>query len=147
MKRCTRCRVSRPLEDFHRRAASRDGHQNVCKPCKQEYNQTYYRATADQYAEARRTQVDALRVAVNDVILQAKDVPCTDCGRRLPPDAMDLDHVRGRKRTTASGMRRLGLSGVLAELAKCDVVCVICHRRRTRHRRLRAARLSVAGWW
>lgn len=33
MKTCIMCRESKPLDDFHRRATSKDGHRESCKPC------------------------------------------------------------------------------------------------------------------
>lgn len=36
MKRCSRCKAEKPLDDFHRQASSRDGHQAECKACKHE---------------------------------------------------------------------------------------------------------------
>lgn len=57
--------------------------------------------------------------------------PCTDCGRRFHPVAMDFDHVRGKKLKHISGMWSWERSKVLVELAKCELVCSNCHRVRT----------------
>lgn len=67
-------------------------------------------------------------------------VPCHDCGRRLPPCAMDFDH-RDPSEKVASVTRMIGRAGVeriLAEVAKCDIVCANCHRARTMLQRVRA---------
>jgi len=61
--------------------------------------------------------------------LKAK--PCMDCGRIRPPVAMDFDHVRGEKMHGVSSMWSWGRDKVLDEIAKCDLVCCICHRIRT----------------
>ena len=37
MKRCSNCREIKPLDDFHRSAASKDGHISKCKPCQVAY--------------------------------------------------------------------------------------------------------------
>lgn len=46
---------------------------------------------------------------------------------------LDFDHVRGDKRASVAGMicSGLGWQTILVEIAKCDVRCVRCHRRRT----------------
>lgn len=62
-----------------------------------------------------------------------KNRPCIDCGLKYPPECMDFDHVRGKKLFTIGERRRQ--SGLLAEIAKCDLVCANCHRIRTRARR------------
>lgn len=66
-----------------------------------------------------------------------KDAPCVDCGRRFPPSAMDFDHRdAGTKRVAVSRMiGRAGTAAIMAEVAKCDIVCANCHRERTFCRR------------
>lgn len=66
--------------------------------------------------------------------------PCEDCGI-ADPIVLDFDHVRGDKRHNVSKLAKDGYSweAIMAEIAKCDVVCSNCHRRRTakraKHRR------------
>ena len=49
---------------------------------------------------------------------------------------MDFDHVRGEKLIDVSRLRsgRPARARLDAELAKCEVVCANCHRRRTQMR-------------
>jgi hypothetical protein len=70
-----------------------------------------------------------------------RHVPCIDCGRRFPPCAMDFDH-RDPNSKQGGVTRMIGRSGaarILAEAAKCDIVCATCHRARTFVRRSKAA--------
>lgn len=62
-----------------------------------------------------------------------RDVPCADCGGRFPPCSMDFDHRDPtQKRSTVPAMiGRAGDAAILAEAAKCDIVCANCHRART----------------
>lgn len=78
------------------------------------------------------------------VIQEAKSAPCTDCSERFPYECMDFDHIteRGSKLFNLSNLGGRRLASVLAEIAKCDVVCVNCHRTRTR---ARAAALGRPG--
>ena len=63
---------------------------------------------------------------------QMKSRPCADCGVRYPYYVMDFDHVDGDKEMIISTLvNRGGRTRLLAELAKCDVVCSNCHRERT----------------
>lgn len=68
---------------------------------------------------------------------QLRDAPCADCKRRFPPCAMDFDHRDpAMKRGGVTRMvGRAGASTILAEAAKCDIVCANCHRSRTLARR------------
>jgi hypothetical protein len=74
---------------------------------------------------------NARRVIVKDL----KAGPCSDCGHSHPHYVMEFDHVRGEKRfDIAAGMllhHRCTRDEMLAEIAKCDLVCANCHRVRT----------------
>lgn len=81
---------------------------------------------------ARPTIEKAVRARNRAIMDAAKAGPCDDCGRRFPSEQMDFDHVRGEKLRNVSAMLNAGLPQLLAEIAKCDVVCANCHRVRTR---------------
>ena len=75
----------------------------------------------------RRAMVAAIKLAAG----------CADCGYKAHPDVLQFDHVpeRGTKLFQIStGMGRSWTS-ILAEIAKCDVVCANCHILRTAVRR------------
>ena len=42
-KKCTKCGKLKPLTDFHKRRASKDGHYSQCKMCVSEYQIKHYR--------------------------------------------------------------------------------------------------------
>ena len=69
---------------------------------------------------------------VKILLREAKADPCVDCGLTLPPECMELDHVRGRKRFNlcVSAAKSYGPETIRAEIAKCDVRCPNCHRLR-----------------
>src|SRR4051794_36986150 len=58
----------------------------------------------------------------------------TDCGE-TDPVVLEFDHLRDKEFDIASGIHYHAWSKVLAEIAKCEVVCANCHRRRTARRR------------
>jgi len=66
-----------------------------------------------------------------------RDRPCQDCGRRFPACAMDFDHrdPAAKRAQVTQMVSRAGLDTILAEAAKCDIVCANCHRLRTYNRR------------
>jgi hypothetical protein len=53
---------------------------------------------------------------------------------------LDFDHVRGEKEQAVGLLAALpvGHARLVAEIAKCEVRCANCHRRRT---------ARVQGWW
>jgi len=70
-------------------------------------------------------------------IRAAKRGPCMDCGGCFHPDAMEFDH-RGDapKLFSLSRGSRKSQAAIVAEIAKCDLVCANCHRLRSARRRL-----------
>lgn len=65
-------------------------------------------------------------------IRKVKEAPCVDCGIQLPPEVMELDHVRGTKAfgLTYVLVKWKSLEEVEEEVAKCDLRCPNCHRMR-----------------
>ena len=57
--------------------------------------------------------------------------PCADCGQMFPVVVMDFDHRDPTEKTYKIAQFVGRMSKLLAEIAKCDVVCSNCHRIRT----------------
>lgn len=77
------------------------------------------------------------RAKVREIIVEAKRVPCADCGNEFPPVVMEFDHRGDDQKTVkvADWPRRVGYSekaiaALRVELERCDVVCANCHRLR-----------------
>lgn len=78
------------------------------------------------------------KIRRRDITRTAKDVPCLDCGQRFPHYIMDFDHRPGEMKAFAISARNsmnASLDRLIAEIAKCDVVCSNCHRERTHQRK------------
>jgi hypothetical protein len=58
--------------------------------------------------------------------------PCVDCGE-TDPRALEFDHVRGRKDKSISVLAdgNYSLERLKKEIAKCEVRCANCHRKKT----------------
>lgn len=81
--------------------------------------------------EIGRKSSAKLRKKRQEILNDAKDKPCADCGREYPPAVMDLHHTRGEKVAAVSKMLvNASLEDFLAEIDKCDVLCANCHRMR-----------------
>lgn len=68
---------------------------------------------------------------------ELKSKPCMDCGGTFLPCQMDFDHREGENKLlrSLSGNLCIRKERLVAEMAKCDLVCANCHRLRT-HLRL-----------
>lgn len=81
----------------------------------------------------KKAEKDRYRSANSAIIRAAKDAPCADCGVRYPFYVMQFDH-----RDPAEKLFNIGIIGptasrdrLIAEIAKCDVVCSNCHAERS----------------
>jgi hypothetical protein len=95
------------------------------------YNVEYYRRNRE--LELQRVRVR--QAGMVELLRDLRRVPCTDCGGQFKPHQMDFDHRDPSTKAfrVMSGRAMLmSTERVLAEVAKCDVVCVNCHRIRTR---------------
>ena len=113
MNRCKDCKTAKSPDEFHRDRSRNTGRSNRCVGCENE-----------------RTRARA--AAVRAKVAGLKTGPCVDCGGRFPPEAMDFDHLPGEtKAFELSRAHRHPWDKVLAEAAKCELVCANCHRVRT----------------
>lgn len=99
-----------------------------CSECAQA-NNDYYKANIGTI----KTRVKEKRVFIQNYKIA---MGCIDCGYNEDPVALDFDHLDPTtKNFTIGGGKDRSLKGIIEEIAKCDVVCAICHRIRTRDRR------------
>lgn len=72
---------------------------------------------------------DRRRQWINNI----KNVPCIDCGGIFPPECMDFHHRDPKQKVMSIGQNiKLGLSRLIAEIEKCDIICANCHRIRSK---------------
>ena len=103
--------------------------QSRCAVCHNEYQKAYYKKNPRSISDS----VKRRRLKIRNLLIEAKNKPCMDCGNSYSYFVMDFDHVRGKKNfglAEASNKLR-SLSVVKEEISKCDVVCANCHRQRT----------------
>ncbi len=105
------------------------------RPSQRQYNVEYYRRNRDR--ELHRVRVR--QAGMVELLRDLRRVPCTDCERNFKPFQMDFDHRDPSSksfRITCGRAMLMSTARVLAEVAKCDIVCANCHRIRTREAEL-----------
>jgi hypothetical protein len=132
-KECSICHDDKELEQFNKKRDTKDGHQLHCRECANKASKHYYRENRTKHlAEVqaiKRARVDAMRQFIADYKTTHS---CVDCGE-ADPDVLEFDHVRGKKSFTIgeSSTRYYSIDRVRQEIAKCDIRCANCHRKRT----------------
>ncbi len=134
-KRCSMCKKLLPLEQFHRNRTRGDGRQSMCKPCNIERNQRWYREHPEVRASRMDEQDRRSRARLRGLLIAyLVEHPCVDCGE-ADPVVLDFDHLRDKvMNVSAMVLRKMNWARILDEIAKCEVVCSNCHRRRTARR-------------
>jgi hypothetical protein len=131
-KVCYGCNILKDLICFNKQSIANDGLSTKCKDCvKQKRRCDYIKDINKSRKYSRETTIKN----INWLHSIKANIPCIDCGIIYDPYCMDYDHVPGRGIKLAN-VSRLVLEHkskdvILAEIAKCDLVCVLCHNKRT----------------
>jgi hypothetical protein len=134
-QRCYRCGQVKPAESFAWRRKARNQRDSFCRPCRAAYHREHYVANRERYiaqAAERKRRPAHERSAYLIEFFQTH--PCTDCGE-TDPVVLEFDHLGDKSFNVGSALRSRNWRSILDEIAKCEVVCANCHRRRTARRR------------
>jgi hypothetical protein len=131
-KACAVCLVVLPLDAFYRNPTAPGGRDRRCKTCVRAYMKRRYDGDEGVRRRAKESQraANVANAARRDAVIARSC--CADCGES-DPVVLDFDHVRGEKVASIAAM----IAGSYAwltieqEIAKCEVRCANCHRRRT----------------
>jgi hypothetical protein len=131
MRRCGRCQQVKAVDDFAWRRKARGQRDNYCHPCRADYHHEHYVANRAQYIEDTARRKRALAEERNAYLVEYFGThPCVDCGE-TDRVVLEFDHQGDKCFNVSSGVRDRSWQAVLQEIAKCEVVCANCHRRRT----------------
>lgn len=122
---CKRCDQTLPLFAFNR---FKDGHQWWCREC----FRAYFRKRGDLHRQQAGANKEERKERAHRYVLEhLQRHPCVDCDER-DPIVLKFVHVGTKGRNVASLVQAGARAHAIdAEIAKCEVVCRNCHRRRT----------------
>jgi hypothetical protein len=134
MKRCARCKMEKPLAEFHSRKKAKDGKASWCSNCCKEHwrgryyaNHTFFK---ERHAESRNRLRQEKARRVYEYLVHH---PCVDCGE-ADPVVLEFDHKAGSNKVesvTQMIINNASWENISAEMGKCEVRCANCHRRQT----------------
>lgn len=140
LKRCAICNEHFPTHQFNRRRKSTDGLQPHCRECNRIACRAYYLRNPSKHVRDVRANNDQYIARNREVVLAHLFAnPCVDCGES-DPTVLEFDHVRGEKEGEVPRLAAVPVrhERLVAEIAKCEIRCANCHRRRTG---------AVQRWW
>jgi hypothetical protein len=131
LRRCGRCGLEKPLSEFAWRRKRRGQLDNYCRPCRADYHHEHYARNRAQYIENTAQRKRALAAERNRYLIEFFSThACADCGES-DPLVLEFDHLGDKRFNISAGLRDRAWQDVLDEIAKCEVVCANCHRKRT----------------
>lgn len=131
--RCSACGEHKKASEFSFSNSDRRLLNAYCRVCHAAYRHAHYLAHKRDYVKRAMAQMKARRASNRaEVLTYLKSHPCVDCGN-TNPIVLEFDH-RDRAQKL-SGIATMLVNRrwprVRAEIEKCDVRCINCHRRRT----------------
>ncbi len=131
-KKCTECAQEKPFSRFD---SKRNKLRANCKDCVSKYTKKHYLANKAYYLEKATINRRKARQRLREFLLEYySNHSCTDCGE-TDPVVLEFDHLRDKYKGIAIMVNRaLSLVRIKDEIAKCEVVCANCHKRRTARR-------------
>jgi hypothetical protein len=131
---CGRCGRHKAPSEFAWRRKARGQRDNYCRACRADYKREHYAAHRERYlANALRRKQTLVAERAAYLVAFFREHPCVDCGQH-DPLVLEFDHLGEKSFGIAKGLRDHNWRTVLDEIAKCEVVCANCHRRRTAQR-------------
>lgn len=157
-KRKTHCVHGHAYEDDCRWVVNSRGYSGrVCNECQRlrmqrkredpgfkAYEAAKMRRWRQSHPEEYKARYTATFEQKRQVLLDARAGGCGRCGEK-DPACLDFHHRNGKadKEGHIGEFRKFGTQRLLAEIAKCDVLCANCHRKYHRDERERSKVESV----
>lgn len=130
MKICSTCKL--PKEKFYANKSKPDGLQTYCVECAGKRSKKRYQNFSEEQKQEIKERTRQ-KVLINKQFLwdYLKEHPCVDCGEE-DPVVLEFDHLRDKEGCLSSlAGQGLSLETIQQEIAKCEVRCANCHRRKT----------------
>lgn len=97
---------------------------------RREYQRDYYNGQSEEYRAGIRANIRLRKKELRKVIDEAKEGKSCACGENHPA-CLDFHHRENDKILGIAAIPKQGWSKerLLAEIAKCDLICANCHRK------------------
>jgi len=132
MKICFVCKLSKDESEFYLNNKRSGGLQNKCKACQQSYYKDYYKKNSEAVGKRTGKRRRANKKFLKDIVIDyLKTHPCVDC---FETDivVLEFDHLFDKKYNIANLLTdNCPTDRLLLEIAKCEVRCANCHKRKT----------------
>jgi len=129
-KYCPKCKTTKITSEFGKNKARRDGLQGHCKTCRSTYHSSWYKKNSDTQKLRVRNNKKKIREFIWNYLTEH---PCIGC-LEADPIVLEFNHRDPSKKSfniSEAPTLGVGIQKLKSEIAKCDVYCANCHRRKT----------------
>jgi len=134
MKKCgmKSCPVPVEQQEFNKNKAKKDGLNNICKVCSQARSKQYYQDNKDKHkGEVFKRNKRNRLVVLGKMYDYLSTKECLKCGEK-DLTVLEFDHLRDKTDSVSAMISQgKGWQTIQDEIAKCQVLCANCHRRKT----------------
>jgi hypothetical protein len=129
----------KPIDEFNIRNRATGKHHTTCKQCQKTYKRNHYLRHLAAYKErSARQKTERIDRSHRLLAEYLATHPCVDC-RESDITVLEFDHIQKKDRHIARIINDGVLwEKILVEIAKCEVRCANCHKRKT---------AKQFGWW
>ena len=138
MKLCNRCNKHKEFSEFNKYHRGKNGLQPYCRECQK----SHYRGNVTRHAANVAKVRKATKKRLREIARKVLEVGCVQCGI-TDLRVLDFDHLpEFEKKYNVADMIRSSMSekALIAEIAKCEVVC-------RNHHAIRTAERLPGGTW
>jgi len=125
MKKCIRCNTEKPLTEFNKNKAKKDGYQSNCRACGNAQSKNHYNNNRSDYYDRNDKRVKRIKEYINE--FKGK-TPCS-CGEDRVP-CLQFHHLDPSDKdfsVSQAIINHYGIERIQAEMDKCIVMCSNCH--------------------
>jgi 5-methylcytosine-specific restriction endonuclease McrA len=138
VQRCNKCGLEKLVNEFFVRNTRTGKLHSECKDCYKVHRQTYYQAHYKKYRDSYLKRANVRREKLKtefhtNMLAYLSDKSCVICGEN-DQRVLEFDHIEpAEKKFSISQAVKLGFAWeeVKLEIAKCQVLCSNCHKKRT----------------
>jgi hypothetical protein len=120
-RKCTDCKIVKPIDDFYRDRSSKAGRSYSCKQCAMEYQRKYNRENRQKVTDASREK----RRRIKETLVGESGGKCVACGYNRYIGNLHFHHRDPSKKEFH--VSSTGINKARREASKCILICSNCH--------------------
>lgn len=133
-KFCSNCQKEKNIEEFRPNKTKKDGYQHYCIECDKVFQKEWYIKNKERLIKKAKENNTKNAVEMRQLVLDyLKHNSCVRCGESNIL-VLEFDHLKDKKFNIAQ-LANKWKEELLAEMAKCQVLCANCHKIKTHEQR------------